>query len=410
MRARQVLTGLVALISILVGVLAPGSELCVTSEAAQLQVAPGAVSARGGEPFAQVPPGHWSYVAIGEFERKGFADACPEVNSIHGRIVTRYEMAWIVSKLLDWAKQHGMDPDLPQGKAQSASSLQISLLMRLKEEFSDELALVAFHDLVEPTPSPSPEFLEGFLALSPTRSDKPGGQLTLSDLLAESSTSPSPSRKGSTASQSEVSQKTAQKQPEANKSLEVSLGKDARAELALGSGGKKSDFALSREGEEPLASLGVEYFLSDLMVRAAYSLAQLPGDNTGGLATRGTTSIGLDYRVPIAQGATFKAGYTYSRIMDRLASGASLGKLSDMRLDPTNPLGKSAAFSPNSLGLVSLGDGRKTTATFGLGYTIDSNISLALGYKLIDFSEFGSGPEDNNKRTNVASAELEIKF
>ncbi|MEW5867529.1 MAG: S-layer homology domain-containing protein [Bacillota bacterium] len=110
-------------------------------------------------PFADVPKGHWSYAALAEFAGLGLIEGYSEDAFRGERVITRYEMAWIIARLGDRLRTPAGPPSVsssPGGSAALSGSpgggqlspallslKQRELLVRLQDEFASELALVA---------------------------------------------------------------------------------------------------------------------------------------------------------------------------------------------------------------------------------------------------------------------------
>lgn len=110
-------------------------------------------------PFADVPKGHWSYAALAEFARLGLIEGYSEDAFRGERVITRYEMAWIIARLGDRLRTPGGPSSVSNAPGGSAapsgtpgggqlspallSLKQRELLVRLQDEFASELALVA---------------------------------------------------------------------------------------------------------------------------------------------------------------------------------------------------------------------------------------------------------------------------
>ncbi|MGE5587146.1 MAG: S-layer homology domain-containing protein [Clostridia bacterium] len=192
----------------------------------------------------------------------------------------------------------------------------------------------------------------------------------------------------------------------------IPLDEGAEAELSLGGppvpGGIAPD-----EGNDVVARLDLKYALSQLAIfRASYELVkgdEQAADDSESKA-RATTLLGIDYQFALSDSAFIKAGYTYSRITDLVPKGIEWGGSTSQ--DETRDSGSKAAgvFGDYTLPGLSL-DARKTTTSFGVGYTFAGTTSIVLGYRLIDFQDID--PETmspGSHRTNVATAELTIRF
>ncbi len=90
-------------------------------------------------PFAEVPEGHWAYASLAEFASLGLIEGYSEDAFSGAPPITRYEMAWAVSRLVDGLRG-------TPGSAAPQASLSIKqreTISRLQEEFRNEIALVA---------------------------------------------------------------------------------------------------------------------------------------------------------------------------------------------------------------------------------------------------------------------------
>ncbi|MGI6558242.1 MAG: hypothetical protein ACOX20_04570 [Limnochordia bacterium] len=123
-----------------------------------------------------------------------------------------------------------------------------------------------------------------------------------------------------------------------------------------------------------ITSLGVNYELGNVgVLRAGYEYVDL--DKLVEQGKRGTTtSVGMDFYIP---GGTITADVVYS--------------------------GEGALRSP----WANLGEeqGGERSTSIGLGYKLDNDISVLLGYKLVDFSGM-----EAEERQATATAEFSIRF
>jgi hypothetical protein len=194
--------------------------------------------------------------------------------------------------------------------------------------------------------------------------------------------------------------------------VSIPLDEGAKAELSLGGPPVPGGIAPA-EGDDVVARLDLKYALSQLAIfRASYELVKgdKGPDEDSETKARATTLLGIDYKFALSDSAFIKAGYTYSRITDLVPKGIEWSGSSPD--DETRDSGLKAAgvFGDYTLPGLSL-DARKTTASFGVGYTFSGTTSIVLGYRLIDFQDLD--PETmspGSHRTNVATAELTIRF
>lgn|GEM_PF-562195 len=192
----------------------------------------------------------------------------------------------------------------------------------------------------------------------------------------------------------------------------IPLEDGTKAELSLGGPPAPGGIAPS-EGDDVVARLDLKYALSQLAIfRASYELVKGNEDaaDDSESKARATTLLGIDYKFALSDSAFIKAGYTYSRITDLVPKGIEWSGSSSQ--DATGESNSKAAgiFGDYTLPGLSL-DARKTTTSFGVGYTFGGTASIVLGYRLIDFQSID--PETmspGSHRTNVATAELTIRF
>lgn len=235
------------------------------------------------------------------------------------------------------------------------------------------------------------------------------GGRRLSELLGSSGASaPTASGLVSPAEPGSVTQKGAGQEA----AVTIPLEDGTKAELSLGGPPAPGGIAPS-EGDDVVARLDLKYALSQLAIfRASYELVKGNEDaaDDSESKARATTLLGIDYKFALSDSAYIKAGYTYSRITDLVPKGIEWSGLSSE--DATGESGSKAAgvFGDYTLPGLSL-DARKTTTSFGVGYTFGGTASIVLGYRLIDFQSID--PETmvpGSHRTNVATAELTIRF
>ena len=81
-------------------------------------------------PFGDVEKSHWSYETLAEFAEAGLIEGYSKEAFAGDRLITRYEMAWAISRVVPV----------------SLSLRQLELLVRLQEEFALELSLLAGAD------------------------------------------------------------------------------------------------------------------------------------------------------------------------------------------------------------------------------------------------------------------------
>ncbi len=421
-------------------------------------------------PFADVPRGHWCYDALAEFAHLGLVEGYSAEAFRGDRVMTRYEMAWVIARLGDRVKAGA-----------ALAPPQRETLVGLQEEFASELALVAGtsrHVLASiaggkdgagalsapggagsgpgnvpgdiagagggaaavpggasamDPPSQTllgvlpgvPGLPEAILASSSLRlhpdpgviaalSALPGdagrqafsGGKRLSELLGNGA-SDAPAATESAVSAGKAGESGGQK-----KALSIPLDDGARAELSLGGPPAPGGIAPG-EGDDVIARLDLKYALSQLAIfRASYEVVK--GDekaaDDGASSARATTLLGIDYKFALSDSAFIKAGYTYSRITDLVPKGIEWSASAPQEKAADSSSKAAGVFGDYTLPGLSL-DARKTTASFGVGYTFGGTTSVVLGYRLIDFQELD--PESmlpGSHRTNVATAELTIRF
>ena len=109
-------------------------------------------------PFGDVEKSHWSYETLAEFAEAGLIDGYSKEAFTGDRLITRYEMAWAISRVVPV----------------SLSLRQLELLVRLQEEFALELSLLAGADrYISPAGSDPKELATGSFGLSSTSTISP---------------------------------------------------------------------------------------------------------------------------------------------------------------------------------------------------------------------------------------------
>jgi hypothetical protein len=344
-------------------------------------------------PFGDVEKSHWSYNTLAEFAEAGLIDGYSKEAFTGDRLITRYEMAWAISRVVPV----------------SLSLRQLELLVRLQEEFALELSLLAGADrYILPTGSDAKELATGSLGLSNIS--------TISPI----STGPNPETISGGKRLSEIlgteraeSQGISVGNP--SKTISIPLDGGAKAELSLGGTGSGLG-QVTGEGDDVIARLDLKYALSQLAIfRASCELAteddEASQDHGEASAARATALLGIDYNFIVSDSAFVKAGYSYSRTTDvPVPKGVKLGASGSLEQIGDGTTKSAGFFGDYSVPGLSL-DARKHTASLGVGYTFGGTASVVLGYRLIDFHEVD--PESQLPevhRTNVATAELTIRF
>jgi hypothetical protein len=338
-----------------------------------------------------VEKSHWSYETLAEFAEAGLIDGYSKEAFTGDRLITRYEMAWAISRVVPV----------------SLSLRQLELLVRLQEEFALELSLLAGADrYISPAGSDPKELATGSFGLSSTS--------TISPI----STGPNPETISGGKRLSEIlgterdnSQGISAGNP--SKTISIPLDAGAKAELSLGGTGSGLG-QVTGEGDDVIARLDLKYALSQLAIfRASCELAKEDEEPKDGEASaaRATALLGIDYNFIVSDSAFVKAGYSYSRTADvPVPKGVKLGASGNLEQIGDGTTKSAGFFGDYSVPGLSL-DARKHTASLGVGYTFGGTASVVLGYKLIDFHELD--PESQLPevhRTNVATAELTIRF
>ncbi len=342
-------------------------------------------------PFGDVEKGHWSYDTLAEFAEAGLIDGYSKEAFTGDRLITRYEMAWAISRVVPV----------------SLSLRQLELLVRLQEEFALELSLLAGADrYISPTGADAKQIATGSLGLSNISTSSP------------ISTGPNPETISGGKRLSEIlgteraeSQGISAGNP--LKTISIPLDAGAKAELSLGGTGSGLG-PVTGEGDDVIARLDLKYALSQLAIfRASCELAKEDEEPKDGEASaaRATALLGIDYNFIVSDSAFVKAGYSYSRTADvPVPKGVKLGASGNLEQIGDGATKSAGFFGDYSVPGLSL-DARKHTASLGVGYTFGGTASVVLGYKLIDFHELdpeSQVPEVH--RTNVATAELTIRF
>lgn len=407
----------------------------------------------GQGPFDRVPASSWVYGAVAQFAKLGLVDGYNERSFSGDRTYTRYEFACIVSRLTSAIETGHPVPVL--------SSKQRELLKKLRAEFVAELAMVsaqnvtlgedlskdgkgAAGDAVGTKGSPGdlresldraagtkglpvPD-LDEHLTFPSRFALDPGAGVTLSDVLSGKPSQGS-AQVGAAPDQTGQAAGGAGTSRGASGSRAVTLLSQDRlkAELKIpvppapsdgvGTAKDPGGIPLARDGSkisendesehDLIAAVGLEYALSKLAsVTAGYELAQVPHSGEGQSKTRGTATVGIDYSLLLGDSAFLRAGYSYSRSREQSIPGVSLGKGAGVSLELDLP------FLWQGLpqeGIQVSGESTSATTSFGIGYSLGRDTLLSLGYKLIDFAEAG-GADATHKRTNMATAELTIRF
>ncbi|HHY47841.1 MAG TPA: hypothetical protein GX506_11155 [Firmicutes bacterium] len=383
-------------------------------------------------PFARVPASSWVYGAIAQFAKLGLVEGYNERSFSGGRIYTRYEFACIVSRLGEAIETRHPAPAL--------NAKQRELLKRLKTEFMPEIAMVTSQEIslgepahtgnaapdrkVEAKGIPVLDLSEHLTFPSRFALDLSAG-VTLSDVLAGKNPKEGaagdllPSQAGGGSGSRNVDGSRAvtllsQDRLKAELKIPVPTTPADEAGAAKGPAGgtpEARDGAKSSVNDEGqydlIAAVGLEYALSKLAsVTAGYELSQVPHSGEGETRTRGTATVGIDYSLLLGDSAFLRAGYSYSRSREQTVPGVTLGKGAGISLELDLP------FLWQGLpqeGIQASGDSTSATTSLGIGYSLGRDTLLSLGYKLIDFTEAGGG-DATHKRTNMATAELTIRF
>ncbi len=342
-------------------------------------------------PFGDVEKSHWSYETLAEFAEAGLIEGYSKEAFAGDRLITRYEMAWAISRVVPV----------------SLSLRQLELLVRLQEEFALELSLLAGADrYISHTGADAEQIATGSLGLgnmstvSPVstgpNSETISGGKRLSEILG---------------TERDNSQGISIGNP--SKTISIPLDAGAKAELSLGGTGSGLG-QVTGEGDDVIARLDLKYALSQLAIfRASCELAKEDEEPKDGEASaaRATALLGIDYNFIVSDSAFVKAGYSYSRTTDvPVPKGVKLGASGNLEQIGDGTTKSAGFFGDYSVPGLSL-DARKHTASLGVGYTFGGTASVVLGYKLIDFHELdpeSQVPEVH--RTNVATAELTIRF
>ena len=94
-------------------------------------------------PFAELPPGHWSYEAIEYLGAKGLLSGERTWSFLDGRTVTRYEMAVLVSQAIRKAAEMEQGDELVlDGRV--IGRAELDRIERLRKEFASELAVLGY--------------------------------------------------------------------------------------------------------------------------------------------------------------------------------------------------------------------------------------------------------------------------
>jgi len=341
-------------------------------------------------PFSEVDKDHWSYATLSEFAQAGLIEGYSEEAFSGERPITRYEMAWAISRIVPI----------------SLSLRQMEVLQRLQKEFSLELALLKGAErFIAPTGEDAKEISTGSLGLGNLSTQYPistgphpetiSGGKRLSEIIGTDPAKPQGATSGNP-----------------SKTISIPLDAGAKAELSLGGPSSVGIGQGTGESDDVIARLDLKYALSQLAIfRASCELAKEDEASQDGEASaaRATALLGIDYNFALSDSAFIKAGYSYSRTTDvPVPKGVEL--VVPGGSEQTSD-GKSAGFFGDyRVPGLSL-DARKHTASLGVGYTFSGTTSILLGYKLIDFHELD--PESQLPgvhRTNIATAELTIRF
>lgn len=84
-------------------------------------------------PFEDVPPDHWAYQAVNHLVELGIMEGYADGQFRGDRVLTRFELAGILARLLD---------ELEKNKDLQLSPEDAALVERLRKEFAAELALL----------------------------------------------------------------------------------------------------------------------------------------------------------------------------------------------------------------------------------------------------------------------------
>lgn len=97
-------------------------------------------------PFAELPPGHWSYEAIEYLGSKGLLSGERMWSFVDGRTVTRYEMAVLVSQAIKKTAEMERRDDLVLD-AEAIGPGELDRIERLRKEFASELEVLGYGEL-----------------------------------------------------------------------------------------------------------------------------------------------------------------------------------------------------------------------------------------------------------------------
>ena len=343
-------------------------------------------------PFCDVDKNHWSYGTLAKFAEDGLIEGYSEEAFNGMRPITRYEMAWAISRITPL----------------SLSLRRMETLTRLQNEFSSELLLLSG---------------AGSPALSDKRDTK---EITLDSIRFRAApnipgrfieSDSGAARNGKTLSEIigiESIKPQSLSSGNSPKTVNIAFNPGATAELSLGGPSTIGIRQGTGESDDIIARFDLKYALSQLAIfRASCELAKEEGVSSEGdtNAARATTLLGIDYNFAVSDSAFIKAGYTYSRSTDvtvpkgvEFSTSSPSGRVSDSKPK------FGGFFGDYDMPGLSL-DASKHTASLGVGYTFSGTTSIVLGYKLIDFHDVD--PESQLPgvhRTNVATAELSIRF
>lgn len=84
------------------------------------------------DPFSDVPPDHWAYDAVRELTEKGYMDGYVDGTFKGRKVITRYELALILAKMLTRI-------DSMEGYGGKVADADLGLFNKLSKEFQDEL-------------------------------------------------------------------------------------------------------------------------------------------------------------------------------------------------------------------------------------------------------------------------------
>jgi archaellum component FlaC len=91
-------------------------------------------------PFSHVPKNHWSYKAVDQLQKDGYLVGYPENTFSGSRLMTRYEFAIAVARMIPTLSIGSVSSDKTTQKTEKEFQAAVTVIEKLANEYRDELA------------------------------------------------------------------------------------------------------------------------------------------------------------------------------------------------------------------------------------------------------------------------------